>query len=316
MCCRVSTSREFEPMMTAVHLPSWRDGPAKWAILDFVERSSNVNTPAFIPQPERIAAFDNDGTLWVEQPMPVQAPFLLAKLVERVRTDPTLADTEPYRSIVDRDPVFLAGLARQDPATVEAFLHGVGKAWEGSSPEAYQAEVRAFVSSYRDDRFGKPCTELVYQPMLELFETLRSHAWRVYVCSGGGRDFMRVIAEDTWGILRENVIGSAPEWTYRGGALVRENEMRGEISLGPGKPSHLFARTGRLPRFAAGNGDVDIEMLDVADFGLVIVHDDPDREYAYTAGSDRLLGLVEDRGWTAASMRNDWKTVFIEGSTP
>ena len=106
------------------------------------------------------------------------------------------------------------------------------------------------------------------------------------------------------------------EWTYRDGGLVRENDLRGEISLGPGKPSHLFARTGRLPRFAAGNGDVDIEMLEVADFGLVIVHDDPDRVYAYTAGSDRLLGLVEDRGWTAASMRNDWKTVFVEGSTP
>ena len=112
------------------------------------------------------------------------------------------------------------------------------------------------------------------------------------------------------------MIGSAPEWTYRDGALVRENELRGEISLGPGKPSHLFARTGRLPRFAAGNGDVDIEMLEVADFGLVIVHDDADREYAYTSGGERLIDLASQRGWTTVSMLDDWDTVFIQGATP
>ena len=121
------------------------------------------------------------------------------------------------------------------------------------TPEAYDAEVRDFVARYRDERFDKHCTELVYQPMLELFDLPRAHDWRVYVCSGGGRDFMRAISEDTWGILQENVIGSAPEWSYRGGRLVRDNEMRGELALGPGKPSHLFAHTGRLPKFAAGN---------------------------------------------------------------
>jgi len=299
--------------MDEMWLPSWVDGPVREAIIGFVSDSAKEGSSRFVPSRDRVAAFDNDGTLWVEQPMPAQAPFLLNKLMDQVAADPALADGEPYRSIVDRDPGFFAGLSRQDPDAVTLFLSGVGRAWEGASPEEYEAEVRAFVGTFRDDKFGKPCTELVYQPMLELFDLLRAHEWRIFVCSGGGRDFMRVISEDTWGIPQENVIGSAPEWTYRDGLLVRENSLRGELALGPGKPSHLFARTGRLPKFAAGNGDVDIEMLDVADFALVIVHDDADREHAYTAGAERILTVGSERGWTMASIANDWNSVFDEG---
>lgn len=294
-------------------LASWNDGTARDAILAFVTASSVEGSPGYIDPAERVAAFDNDGTLWVEQPVPAQAPFLLEKLAGLVRDDPALAEVEPFRSIVSRDEAFFAGLARQDPVVVTSFLEGVGRAWEGTSPEDYEAEVQAFVAGYRHERFGKLCTELVYQPMLELLDLLRRHAWRVYVCSGGGRDFMRVIAEETWGLLRENVIGSAPEWVYRDGALVRERVMRGELALGPGKPSHIYARTGRLPRFAVGNGDVDIEMLEIADMALVIVHDDPVREYATTTGAERVLELADQRKWTEVSMKNDWKTVFIEG---
>ena len=246
--------------------------------------------------------------------MPPQAPFLLQKLMARVQADAALADVEPYRSIIERDPAFLGGLARQEPDAVTKFLSGVGTAFEGMTPGAYESEVRDFIAGYRDERFGKRCTELVYQPMLELFDLLRAHDWRVYVCSGGGRDFMRAICEDTWGIFRENVIGSAPEWSYRNGQLVRDNEMRGDLALGPGKPSHLFARTGRLPRFAAGNGDVDIEMLEVADFALVIVHDDADREYAVSSGAERLLGVAAEKGWQTVSMTNDWNHIYVEGT--
>ena len=297
----------------ADRLSSWNDGPAKSEIMSFVERASLEDSPDFVRPADRIAAFDNDGTLWVEQPMPVQAPFLLNKLVAMVRDEPSLADREPYQSIVHQDPEFFAGVARQEPAMIETFLQGIGEAWEGCTPADYDADVRAFVDAYRDEKFGKRCTDLVYQPMLELFDLLWAHRWRIFVCSGGGRDFMRVIAEDTWGVLQENVIGSAPEWIYRDGALIRENAMRGELALGPGKPSHLFARTGRLPRFAAGNGDVDIEMLEVADFSLVIVHDDHEREHDYTAGAERILAAGRDRGWTMASVRHDWNTVFIRG---
>ena len=300
-------------MTTMDVLPSWNDTPVKRAIVEFVERSVTKDNPGFVEPADRIAAFDNDGTLWVEQPMPPQAPFLLEKLMARVQADPALADVEPYRSIIQRDPEFFGGLARQEPDAVTKFLSGVGAAFEGMTPEAYDAEVREFVARYRDERFGKRCTELVYQPMLELFDLLRAHEWRVYVCSGGGRDFMRAIAEETWGIFQENVIGSAPEWSYRDGRLVRDNEMRGELALGPGKPSHLFARTGRLPKFAAGNGDVDIEMLEVADFALVVVHDDADREYAVTSGAEQLLDVAAAKNWQTVSMKDDWNNLYVQG---
>lgn len=297
---------------TVDRLPSWNAGAVKAAIVEFVERSSDDASADFVAPADRVAAFDNDGTLWVEQPMPPQAPFLLNKLVGVVRDDPSLADREPYRSIVNQDSEFLGGVARQEPWAIELFLQGIGEAWEGTPPEDYDAEVCAFVASYRDEKFDKRCTELVYKPMLELFDLLRAHQWRIFVCSGGGRDFMRVITEDTWGIMKENVIGSAPEWTYRDGRLVRQNAMHGQLALGPGKPSHLFARTGRLPRFAAGNGDVDIEMLEVAQFALMLVHDDREREHAYTAGADRILHVGGQRGWTMVSIKNDWNTVFAE----
>jgi phosphoserine phosphatase len=201
-------------------------------------------------------------------------------------------------------------LARQEPETVLAFLKGVGAAWEGVTPDEYATEVTEYLRTHRHERFGRPHTDLFYKPMMELFDLLRAHDWRVFVCSGGGRDFMRVIAEDTWGIPMENVIGSAPEYSYRNGRLVRQNAMRGNLALGPGKPEHLIARTGRLPRFAAGNGDVDIEMLEVADFALVVVHDDDQREYKVTAGAERILDMGPDRGWTMVSMRDDWDTIF------
>mgnify|MGYP001825613096 CR=1 FL=1 len=301
--------------MTSVdQLPSWNDGTVKRAIVDFVEQSSSEGGPGFGAPADRVAAFDNDGTLWVEHPMPPQAPFLLEQLIARVQADPALAEVEPYRSIIERDPVFLGALARQEPDAVTTFLSGIGAAFEGMTPEAYESEVRDFIDRYRDERFGRRCTELVYQPMLELFDLLRAHEWRVYVCSGGGRDFMRVIAEGTWGVLQENVIGSAPEWSYRDGRLERDNEMRGDLALGPGKPSHLFARTGRLPKFAAGNGDVDIEMLEVADFALVIVHDDAEREYATTSGAERILDVAAAKDWQMVSMKNDWNHIYLQGA--
>ena len=264
-------------------LASWVDGTAKGEILSFVEASVDPDSETFIPRPERVAAFDNDGTLWVEQPVPVQAPFLLGKLVEQVRANPSLATEQPYSGIINRDQAFLDGLARQEPEIVLTFLKGVGAAWEGVTPAEYAAEVSEYLRTHQHERFGRPHTDLVYKPMMELFDLLRAYDWRVFVCSGGGRDFMRVIAEDTWGIPMENVIGSAPEYSYQEGQLVRENAMR---------------------------GDVDIEMLEVADFAFVVVHDDDEREYKVTAGAERILDLGPVRGWTMVSMRDDWITIF------
>jgi phosphoglycolate phosphatase-like HAD superfamily hydrolase len=226
-------------------LPSWNDTQTKQNILDFMAAVTNDNGPDYILPAERVAAFDNDGTLWVEQPAPAQTGLLFGKLVEQVKADPSLADEEPYKGIVTQDPVFMQAVAQQVPEAIIAFLKGVGKAWEGTTPDAYEAEVRAFLAATKHPRFGVPLTDLVYQPMLELFDFLRENGWRLFVCSGGGRDFMRVFSEEAWGIFRENVIGSAPEFAYEDGQLVRRNELHGNIALGPGKPEHIYARTGR-----------------------------------------------------------------------
>jgi phosphoserine phosphatase len=266
-------------------LPSWNDTPTKQAILDFVAKATAEGGPDYIPPAERIAAFDNDGTLWVEQPAPAQTGLLVGKLVEQVKAD-------------------------QVPETVIAFLSGVGKAWEGTTPDAYEAEVRAFLAASMHPRYGCPWTDLIYLPMLELFDLLRENDWRVFVCSGGGRDFMRVFSEEALGIYRENIIGSAPEFAYVDGQLVRQNKLHGNISLGPGKLEHIYARTGRTALFAGGNGDVDLEMLQEARFRLVIVHDDEEREYVVTAAAEKLLAAGEKGGWTMVSMKYDWKTIF------
>ena len=292
--------------------PSWNNTKAKQAILEFIAAAGDESSPAYIPPAERIAAFDNDGTLWVEQPAPAQTGFLIGKLVEQVKADPSLAAEQPYKAIINRDAAFMQAIAQQVPEAVIAFLKGVGKAWEGVTVEAYEAEVRAFLAASVHPRFERPWTELVYQPMLELFDLLRANEWRIFVCSGGGRDFMRVFSEDTWGILRENVIGSAPEWVYENGRLVRRNELHGNIALGPGKLEHIYARTGRMALFAAGNGDVDLEMLQEARFRLVIVHDDAEREYVVTAAAEKLLESSRQGGWTMVSMKDDWKTIFKE----
>ena len=146
--------------------------------------------------------------------------------------------------------------------------------------------------------------------MLELFEYLKAHEFRVFVCSGGGRDFMRAFAEQAWGILKEQVIGSAAAYTYADGTILRSDELLGGLDLGPGKPEHIFAQTGRLPAFAGGNADVDIEMLTCAKFALLVNHDDADREFAYTKAAERSLATAEQLGWTVVSMKDDWTTVF------
>lgn len=296
-------------------LRSWNDGATKRAIIGFVNESTTAGSPRFIREAERIAAFDNDGTLWVEQPIPAQGPFLFDKLMKRVDKDPTLATKLPYRAIINHDEGFIHAIARQQPEAIQSLVEAVGDAFEGTPAEVFDNAVREYLDTHQHERYGKPYTELIYQPMRELFELLRAHDWRVFICSGGGRDFMRVFAEDLWGIYKENVIGSAPVVEYRDGRMVRSSKVYGRLSIGPGKPEDIYARTGRVARFVGGNGDDDQQMLELADFPLVIVHDDDQREYAYTVGAEALLPAADRGGWTMVSMKNDWKTIF-EGRRP
>jgi len=295
--------------MATAGLASWRDGPAKQAIIDFV---TSATTPGqgFVPIADRIATFDNDGTLWVEQPLPPQFDFVFRKWADEVKADPSLAEQQPYRAVITRDSTFFAGVANQDPEAVGALMTAFARSWHGTTPAEFDAQVRAWLQTAKQPKLGVPYIELIYKPMLELLELLKAHEFRVFVCSGGGRDFMRVFAEETWGIYRENVIGTAAEYHYAEGRIVRGEHALGGLDIGPGKPEHIFAQTGRLPVFAGGNADVDIEMLEAARFSVLVNHDDAEREFAYTSGGEASLAKAKALGWTVVSMKDDWITIF------
>ena len=293
----------------ADYLVSWKDGKSKQAILDFIDTIA-TNGSSFVEPSDRIATFDNDGTLWVERPMPPQFDFLFQTWAIEAQKDPSLASEQPYKAIIEKDVTYFQGLVTQDPKVVMSLEQAVAHSWAGTTPEAFDAQVRDFIDNIKHPKFGVGYTKLVYQPMLELLNLLKANDFRVFVCSGGGRDFMRVISEKTWGIYKEDVIGSAAQYVYKDGKIIRTNTMLGGLALGPGKPEHIFARTGRLPLFACGNADVDIEMLETAKFALLVNHDDDDREYDYTQGAENSLVKAKELGWTIVSMKNDWNKVF------
>jgi phosphoglycolate phosphatase-like HAD superfamily hydrolase len=290
-------------------LASWEDGPARRAIVDFVTAAASPG-PGFAAVADRIATFDNDGTLWVEQPLPPQFDFVFRKWAEEVKADPSLADQQPYKAVIARDPAFFAGLAVQDPEVTGTLLAAFGRSWKGTTPEEFDAQVRDWLVTVRQPTLGVPYIDLVYKPMLELLDYLRAHEFRVFVVSGGGRDFMRAFAEQAWGIFKENVIGTAASYSYADGQIVRGDHPLGGLDVRAGKPEHIFASTGRLPLFAGGNADVDIEMLQAARFSVLIVHDDAEREFSYTSGTEASVAKAKELGWTVVSMKTDWRTVF------
>jgi phosphoserine phosphatase len=295
--------------MTDTALASWNEGSTKEAIVDFV-KGATTKGPTFIPLADRIATFDNDGTLWVEQPLPPQFDFVFGHWAGEIKVDPSLAQKQPYKAIIEKDPAFFAGVATQDPETIKTLLEAFGRSWKGTTPEEFEGQVRQWLNSAIQPQLGVRYAELVYKPMLELLDYLTANQFRVFVVSGGGRDFMRVFAEETWGIFKENVIGTAAEYSFADGKIVRGEQALGSLDVGPGKPEHIFAQTGRLPAFAGGNADVDIEMLSAATFSVIVSHDDGEREFAYTSAAEASFAKAKELGWTVVSMKNDWNTIF------
>jgi phosphoserine phosphatase len=290
-------------------LKSWNDGPVKQSILEFL-KSSTQEGPDYVKPADRIATFDNDGTLWVEQPVPVQLNFLFRVFANTAQNDPSLASKQPYKAILERDMTFFQKAVEQDPEAIMALEGAFAREWSGKTPDEYEAEVKEFFATVKQEKFAANFTDLVYKPMLELFDLLKSYEYRVFVCSGGSREFMRVISEETWGIFKENVIGFSFQVEYHDGVLTRGDTVLGGVAIGPGKVEHIFARTGRLPVFAVGNGDVDIEMLESARFRLLVHHDDDEREYAYENGVEKLRAIAKEKKYAIASMKNDWKQIF------
>jgi phosphoserine phosphatase len=290
---------------TADTLPSWTDGAARAAMIEFV-RSVTEPGDSFVALPQRVATFDNDGTLWCEKPLFPQADFVFRRWKEMISAKPSLADEQPYKALADGDMDWLADLYGHAPELIK----GVGAAFEGITVEAFEAAVRDFFETARHPRLGVPYTEATYRPMRELIAYLEANEFTVYICSAGGRDFVRPVSEELYGIPRERVIGSATTLEYRDGDLYRTAAVEQPIDDGPGKPIHIWTRTGRKPLLAGGNADGDIQMLETARFSLLLRHDDDVRESAYNAGAERAQAEAAARGWTVVSMKDDFLTIF------
>lgn len=299
-------------------LPSWRDGAARRAILDFVRRVATPGQPDFVEPADRIAVFDNDGTLWVEQPLPVQAFFVVDRLRELAPQHPEWRDDPAFRAALDGNPSAVMASGMEGLTRLVMATHA------GMSTDAFAALVGDWLASARHPRFGRHYTELTYRPMRDLLALLAANGFKSFIVSGGGVEFMRTVSAAIYGIPPEQVIGSSILTRYvvedGGPMLIREAKLS-FFNDKEGKPVAINAHIGRRPIAAFGNSDGDFAMLEWvtsapgARFGLLVHHDDAAREFAYDreAGLARLSrGLDEGpaRGWTIASVKDDWATVF------
>jgi phosphoglycolate phosphatase-like HAD superfamily hydrolase len=299
-------------------LASWNDGAAKRAVVAFVER-----TVAEVPVEERVAVFDNDGTLWCEKPMPIQLDFILRRLAEMAEADATLRDRQPWKAAHERDYGWLNAVMTEhyagDDRNLMTLGAGVLAAHGGIRVEDFEAQADAFLRNARHPTLGRGYLACAYAPMIELLAYLDANGFANYIASGGGRDFMRPISHEVYGIPRERVIGSATALEYasdeRGGTIMRKAEAD-YLDDGPEKPIRIWSRTGRRPLLAAGNSNGDVPMLhftqhaDKPYLRLLVLHDDPEREFAYTSGAEQALDQAGKEGWTVVSVKDDWDPVF------
>jgi phosphoserine phosphatase len=296
-------------------LPSWNDGAAKAAIVAFVERTvANA-----VPVEERIATFDADGTLWCEQPMPVEADFLLRRLAEMADADSTLRDRQPWKAAHERDNAWLGKVITEhyagDDTKAKVLLEGVATAYAGISVEDFEAKSDAFLRSAQHPTLGRRYLETAYAPMVELLVYLEANGFTNHIVSGSGGDFMRPISKDVFGVPLECVTGSATALAYASGTLTRKAQL-GFLDDGPQKPIQIWSRTGRRPLLAAGNSNGDLPMLEFAQHDakpslrLLVLHDDAEREFAYTSGAEKALAEADEHGWTVVSMKDDFASVF------
>ncbi len=307
---------------TADALPSWNDGPAKQAILDFVAKVTQEGSPDFVPPAERIATFDNDGTLWCEQPMNVQMVIALDRVKTIAAEHPEWKDKEPFKSVLAGN--IAEALAGGEKALVEI----VAVTHTGMSTEDFEQIVNDWIAKAEHPRFKQPYTKCVYQPMLEVLAYLREHEFKTFIVSGGGIEFMRPWTENVYGVPPQQVLGSSVKTKYEihegQPVLMRLPEVN-FIDDKTGKPIGINSHIGRQPIIAFGNSDGDFEMLEWTTagepglghprLGLFVHHTDAVREYAYDRDSKigqlkRGLDEAKSRGWLLIDMKNDWKRIF------
>jgi phosphoserine phosphatase len=303
-------------------LAGWRDGAAKQSIIDFVGRVCG-DGPGRVPVEERVAVFDNDGTLWCEKPLPIQLDFILRRLSEMAEADPELRERQPWKAAYEQDYGWLGKVIAEhyagDDTNIRTLVGGVLAAHSGISVEDFEALADSFLRTTQHPTLGRGYLQCAYAPMVELLEYLASNGFSNYIASGGGRDFMRPISQEVYGIPRDRVIGSATALEYlsddNGGKITRKPEAD-YLDDGPQKPIRIWSRIGRRPLLAAGNSNGDIPMLDFTQHAdkpflrLLVLHDDAEREFDYTSGAEQALEQAATNRWTVVSIKNDWGTVF------
>jgi phosphoglycolate phosphatase-like HAD superfamily hydrolase len=299
-------------------LPSWNDGAAKQAILDFVARTTTPGSSGFVQPGERIAVFDNDGTLWCEQPVYTQFTFAIDRIKAMANSHPEWQTTEPFRSVLAGDMKGVLAGGEQAVAKLIAASHA------GNTTAEFHQTVAEWIATAKHPRFDRPYTECIYQPMLEVLAFLRANGFETWIVSGGGIEFMRPWAEKAYGIPPQQIVGSSIRTSYevRDGkpAIVRLPEVE-FVDDKAGKPVGISRFIGRRPVAAFGNSDGDYEMLEwttrgqPGHLGMIVHHDDKAREYAYDRDShigklDRGLDDAGKQGWTIISMKSDWRRIF------
>jgi hypothetical protein len=299
-------------------LPSWNDGPNKQRIIEFVEAVTDPSDPSFVAEDERIATFDNDGTLWVEHPMYTQLAFALDRVRALAPQHPEWKEQQPYKAILEGDREQMGKFTEHDLVEILTATHA------GMTTAEFERIVRDWLATAKHPRFDRPYTEMVYQPMLELLAYLRASGFKTFVVSGGGIEFMRPWTEGVYGIPPEQVVGSSIKTKYElrdGNPVLVRLPAVDFIDDKDGKPKGINAHIGRRPILAFGNSDGDIEMLQYTtigrspSLGLLVHHDDAEREYAYDRDThvgrlDKGLDEAEKRGWIVVSMRDDWNSIF------
>lgn len=300
-------------------LPSWNDTAPKKAIVAFVEKVTREGSPDFVPEPARIAVFDNDGTLWTEHPMYTQLAFALDRVKTMAKDHPEWKDTQPFKAVLEGDLKALAAAGEKGLLDLIMTTHA------GMTDDQFATIVTDWLTTARDPRFKRPYTELVYQPMLELLAYLRANGFKTFIVSGGGIEFMRPWTESIYGVPPDQVVGSSikTEFFIRDGVpvLLRLPQVN-FVDDKAGKPVGINEHIGQRPIAAFGNSDGDLQMLQwttlggsTPRFGMIIHHTDAEREYAYDRQTefgrlDQALDIAPDNGWTVVDMKADWKEIF------
>ncbi|CCH76481.1 putative nonspecific acid phosphatase [Nostocoides japonicum T1-X7] len=304
-------------------LSSWRDTPTRAALVEFVERVTG-DGPDAIPPEERIATFDNDGTLWCEKPLPIQLSYILGRLAGMATEDPTLRERQPWKAAYEHDNAWLGGVVAKhyagDDSDVKVLMRGILASVGGVAVDDYAQGAADFVNGTLHPTLGRSFRDCAYLRMVELLRYLEANGFTTFIASGGDRDFMRPFASDVYGIPPERIIGSSNALRYDADSDVLAYLAEPDVfDDGPVKPIRIWSRTGRRPIVAGGNSNGDIPMLQFAGGGrpalrLLVLHDDAEREFDYTTGSETALGRAADDDWTVVSIKDDWSTVFADRS--